>query len=148
SAFDETHPLYLGSGGKATPKAVRQFLDDSDVVFGIGCSFVTTNFGVTMPKVTPERTFIHATLDPADVNKNIPSDYALIGDAQLTLEALICEVCDRLGGKSRERKLAVASKIKSINEAWLQDSMPKHADDSTRRPQYRVIRELLYTVDD
>ena len=27
SCFDETHPLALGSGGRAYPKAVRHFLD-------------------------------------------------------------------------------------------------------------------------
>src|SRR5207245_2795371 len=111
SAFDETHPLYLGSGGKATPKAVRQFLDDSDVLFGIGCSFATTNFGVKMPKVGPERTFVHATLDPADINKDIPCDYALIGDAQLVLDALLLDVKDRLKGQTRGRAAGIVSTI-------------------------------------
>ena len=45
SAFDETHPLALGSGGLAIPKTVRHFLDASDLIFGIGCSFTSTNFG-------------------------------------------------------------------------------------------------------
>ncbi|HTB38350.1 MAG TPA: thiamine pyrophosphate-binding protein, partial [Reyranella sp.] len=36
SCFDETHPLALGSGGRAYPKAVRSFLDRSDVILGIG----------------------------------------------------------------------------------------------------------------
>ena len=31
SAFDETHPLALGSGGAAIPKTVRHFLDSADV---------------------------------------------------------------------------------------------------------------------
>ena len=39
SSFDETHPLALGSGGRAYPKAVRSFLDRSDVILGVGCSF-------------------------------------------------------------------------------------------------------------
>ena len=38
SAFPENHPLALGAGGAAMPKAVRQFLDDADVIFGVGCS--------------------------------------------------------------------------------------------------------------
>ena len=46
SAFPENHPLYLGAGGRSHPKAVRTFLDGSDVVFGIGCSFAATGFGV------------------------------------------------------------------------------------------------------
>ena len=34
------------------------------------------------------KTMIHATLDPMDLNKDVPAQYGLIGDARLTLEAL------------------------------------------------------------
>ena len=86
SAFDETHPLALGSGGAAIPKAVRHFLNESDLIFGIGCSFSYTGFGVAMPA---GKTILHATLDAADLNKNYPTRHALIGDAKLTLAALV-----------------------------------------------------------
>ena len=43
---------------------------------------------------------IHSTLEPTDLNKDIEADYALIGDASLTLDALISEVEDRLKGKT------------------------------------------------
>src|SRR5919198_2927688 len=76
SAFPEKHPLYLGAGGRSHPRAVRTFLDRSDVVFGIGCSFAATGFGVRMPPVEPGRKFVHATLDPTDINKDIPADRA------------------------------------------------------------------------
>src|ERR1700730_12295946 len=51
SAFPENHPLYLGCGGRSMPRAVRTFLDNSDLVFGIGCSFAATGFGVRLPAV-------------------------------------------------------------------------------------------------
>src|SRR5262245_3564723 len=86
SCFDETHRLALGSGGRAYPKAVRQFLDQSDVILGVGCSFTETNFGIAMPK---GKTIIHATLDPAHINKDVPVKHGLVGDARLTLLALI-----------------------------------------------------------
>ena len=38
SSFPETHPLSLGSGGLAVPRAVPKFLGEADVIFGIGCS--------------------------------------------------------------------------------------------------------------
>src|SRR5439155_4331669 len=43
SAFPETHPLSLGSGGRSISKQLHHFLTNADVVFGIGCSFTTTN---------------------------------------------------------------------------------------------------------
>jgi thiamine pyrophosphate-dependent acetolactate synthase large subunit-like protein len=70
------------------------------VIFGIGCSFTNTSFGQVMPKGKP---IIHATLDAADLNKDQECDYALIGDADLTLKGLVEAVKDLLGGKSRGR---------------------------------------------
>src|SRR5690606_75721 len=49
SAFPENHPLALGSGGRSLPKPVHLFLHNADVIFGIGCSFATTTYGVTIP---------------------------------------------------------------------------------------------------
>src|SRR6478672_10591610 len=93
SAFPENHALSLGSGGRSVPKAVRQFLDDADVIFGIGCSFSITNYGVKMPK---GKRIVHSTLDPADLSKDVRADHALIGDAGLVLDALLVEIKDRL----------------------------------------------------
>ena len=39
SAFPEDHPLSLGSGGRANPRPVKRYLEEADVIFGIGCSF-------------------------------------------------------------------------------------------------------------
>src|SRR5262249_16289197 len=89
SAFPENHPLSLGSGGRSISKQLHHFLTNADVIFGIGCSFTTTNYGVAMPK---GKVMIQSTLDAADLAKDIPIDHALIGDAALTLDALIAEV--------------------------------------------------------
>ncbi|HUG14880.1 MAG TPA: thiamine pyrophosphate-binding protein, partial [Thermomicrobiales bacterium] len=84
SAFPETHPLSLGSGGRSVPKPVHHFVQQSDVIFGIGCSFTTTGYGIQFPA---GKTIVHATLDPADVNRYLPVSHALVGDADLTLDA-------------------------------------------------------------
>src|SRR5437773_5458646 len=100
SAFPENHPLSLGSGGRSVSKQLHEFLKSSDLIFGIGCSFATTNYGVAMPKGKP---IIHATLDPADINKDVSVEHALVGDAGLTLDALIVDVKHRLKRKPRRR---------------------------------------------
>src|SRR2546427_11290703 len=86
SAFPETHPLSLGSGGRAISKQLHHFLTHADVIFGIGCSFATTNYGVAMPK---GKKILHATLDPADLNKDVAAELALGGDAGLNPRALV-----------------------------------------------------------
>jgi len=144
SAFPENHPLALGSGGRAIPKPVHHFLARADVIFGIGCSFAATSYGVTIP---PGKTIIHATLDPADINHTVPVDFALAGDAGLTLDALLAEVKERLGGVARGRFDAVANEIASVKASWLDDWQPKLTSDEVPLSPYRVIRDLLATVD-
>jgi acetolactate synthase-1/2/3 large subunit len=144
SAFPETHPLSLGSGGRSISKQLHEFLNSADLIFGIGCSFSITNYGVAMPKGAR---IAHATLDPADINKDVRAELALEGDAGLTLEALLAEVRDRLGGKPRGRAAAVAQQIKQLKSEWLEQWMPRLKSESAPLSPYRVIWDLLHTVD-
>lgn len=143
SSFDETHPLSLGSGGAAMPLAVRHFLDDADVILGVGCSFTSTAFGVRMP--TGKRV-IHATLDPGEINRAVETEVALIGDAALTLRALI-EACRTiLGGTPRDAS-AVTAEIAKVHQDWLAAWMPKLTSNQTPITPYRVLWDLQHTVD-
>ncbi len=144
SAFPETHPLSLGSANRSHTRAVGEFLNNADVIFGIGCSFSFTNFGVRMPA---GKTIIHATLDPADINKDVASQHALIGDAELTLRALIAAVSERLGGQTRGRQAGVAARIAEINGKWESEWAAKLNSDEAPLSPYRVIRDLYDSVD-
>lgn len=144
SAFPEDHPLSLGSGGRALPKTVHHFMQNADVIFGIGCSFARTNFAVPMPS---GKCVIHATLDPADMNKDVRAEHALIGDAGLTLEALAAELKDLLGARRQDRKDEVAEEVKRVKDAWLSQWMSKLSSDEVPLSPYRVIWDLMHTVD-
>ncbi len=144
SAFPETHPLALGSGGRALPRPVQQFLIAADVLFGIGCSFTTTTYGVRMPA---GKVVIQATLDPADLNKDYPIDYGLIGDAGLTLTALVEAVRERLGGKPRGRSESIAQAIKASKGQWLSEWVPRLTSNEIPLSPYRVLWDMLHTVD-
>lgn len=143
SAFPEDHPLALGSGGAAIPKTVRHFLDEADVIFGIGCSFTQTPFGVQMPLA--RKTVIHGTLDADHVNKEYEATTALIGDAALTLDALIAELDGRgIAARSHD---AVAEEIAAVKEEWLAEWLPKLTSDANPMTPYRVLWDLQHTVD-
>jgi thiamine pyrophosphate-dependent acetolactate synthase large subunit-like protein len=142
SAFPEDHELALGSGGLAVPKTVRHFLDRADVIFGIGCSFTETNFGIAMPK---NKSIIHATLEPDHLNKDIPARIGLIGDAGLTLDALLAEL-STLIPVARDTT-DVAQEIAEVREGWLAEWRPKLTSNETPLSPYRVIWDLLHTVD-
>ncbi len=144
SAFPENHPLALGSAGRSMPKTVPQFLQSADVIFGIGCSFARTNFGVSIPS---GKTIIHATLDPADLNKDVPATQALIGDAQLILEALLPEVQKIIGPSRKDRMEKVGEEIRFSKEEWMKQWLPKLTSQEVPLSPYRVLWELMHTVD-
>ena len=144
SAFPETHPLALGSGGRALPKPVHHFIRNADVIFGIGCSFFATGFGIQFPK---GKTVIHSTLDPLDLDNTVEVTQPLVGDAKLTLAALIPEIRALVGDGGRGRADGIAAEIVSIRDEWITDWQPRLDDDSAPLSPYRVIRDLHATVD-
>lgn len=144
SSFPENHALALGSGGRANPRTVKTFLAEADVILGIGCSFALTGFGVPMPR---GKTIIHATLDPMDLNKDVPAQYALIGDAQLTLDALLESLSDRDHSQADARRGVVAKRIASMKHDWLSEWTAKRNNNESPINPYRVLSELHQAVD-
>ena len=142
SAFDETHPLALGSGGAAIPAPVRHFLDGSDVIFAVGASLSDTSFGVKMPL---GKTIIHNTLDETDLNKLLPTRYGLLGDARLAL-AMLIEACGKLLADKRDPS-AVAKEIKDVEARWMAEWLPLLTSDDAPLSPYRVLWDLQHTVD-
>jgi thiamine pyrophosphate-dependent acetolactate synthase large subunit-like protein len=144
SAFPENHPLSLGSGGIGIGEHLWHMLQTCDFIFGIGCSFTRTSFGTAMPK---GKKIAQATLDPYAINKDIPVDLAAVGDAGLTLDALLEEVKARLKGKPRDRLASVTREIKSHRDEWLAKWQHRLTSDAAPISPYRVVWDLLHTVD-
>ena len=142
SAFDETHPLAVGAGGAAIPGQLRHMLDRADLVFGIGCSFSETAFGVTMPA---GKAVIHATLDPADLNKSVPCIEALVGDAKLTL-AMVVEACRELLNAPRDPG-PIAAEIAAAETQWMKAWLPLLTSEEVPLSPYRVLWELQHAVE-
>ena len=90
---------------------------------------------------------VHATLDPADLHKDVPADYALVGDAKLTLCSLISEIRQILHNEPRGRAEPTAQQIATIKEKWLAQWQPKLTSNETPLSPYRVLWDLLQTVD-
>jgi thiamine pyrophosphate-dependent acetolactate synthase large subunit-like protein len=144
SAFPESHPLALGSGGIGISKQLHTFLQKADLIFGIGCSFTRSSFATPMPN---GKRIAHATLDPTDINKDVPVELAAVGDAGLTLDALLEDVKDRLHGKTRDRLAAVTGEIRALKGEWMEQWMPRLTQNTKPLSPYRVIWELLHAVD-
>jgi acetolactate synthase I/II/III large subunit len=142
SSFDETHPLALGSGGNAHPKTVPHFLREADVIFGIGCSFTESSFAIAIPK---GKTIIHSTVDPVDINKSVIAQHALVGDAKLTLQAVL-DAC-RKKVSSRRDSSKVVGEIEAVTSEWMREWQPRLTSNDNPMTPYRVLWDLQNTVD-
>ncbi len=144
SAFPENHPLALGTGASTMTKAVRHFLDRADLVFGIGCSFTTNLASIGVPS---GKTLVQCTVDERDLNKEQQIHHAVIGDAQLVLAQLIEEVRKQTGRDGRRGDGAVAQEVGRVKGEWLEEWMPRLTSDEVPINPYRVIWDLMHTVD-
>jgi acetolactate synthase I/II/III large subunit len=144
SAIPESHPLALGASTRSRPKMFTEFMARADLVVAIGTSLTRTPFG---PGVPPGKAIIHASNDAGDINKEYRIDQAVIGDAALTLDALIAEIGRQKRGGGGTALKSLKEEVAAAKSAWL-DEWAKHLDsDETPINQYRVIRDLMRAVD-
>jgi acetolactate synthase-1/2/3 large subunit len=145
SAIPENHPLALGASTRSRPKMFVEFMARADLVLAIGSSLTRTPFG---PSVPPGKKIIHSTNDASDINKEYTVDQAVVGDAALVLDALVAEVGRQKGKSGGDNALpSLKEEVATVKRAWLAE-WAKHLDsDETPINQYRVIRDLMRTVD-
>ena len=144
SAIAESHPLSLGASTRSRPKMYTDFMAKADLVLAIGSSLTKTPFG---PGVPPGKTIVHSTNDAGDINKEYRADHALVGDAALVLDALIAEVSRQKRPGGGNAFTSLKEEVASGKKAWLGEWAKFLDSDETPLNQYRVIRDLMRTVD-
>lgn len=143
SAFPEDHPLSLGTVYRMKTGPAAHFLNQSDVILGIGCSFSRHHQSAQIP---PGKVMVHATNNEADINNGYSINCPIIGDAKLVLLQLIEAARDRLGSQKQRDGSKVTSEVKQLKEEWLAKWMPKLTSDEKPLNPYRVLWELIHTI--
>jgi acetolactate synthase-1/2/3 large subunit len=144
SAIPDNHPLALGGATRSRSKPFADFLKKSDVIMAIGSSLTVTNFG---PSVPAGKTIIHSTNDAGDINKEYVAAHAVVGDASLVIEALIAEVARQKGSGGGNALNSLKEEVAASKKAWLEEWSKFLNSDETPLNQYRVIRDMLRTLD-
>ena len=142
SAFDERHPLSVGAGGATAAGPARQWLDDCDVLFAVGTSLTATPYGQRFSRA---KFLIHSVIAEDEVNKDTAADVPLVGDAKLTLNALIDAVKGLVGESGRDT--GVQARVKEAKDAWLGQWLPYLSNDDGPLSPYRVIHEMNRVLD-
>ena len=144
SAFDERHPLALGAGSGTTTYPAHERLSESDVLLALGSSLTRSPYA---QKIKPGKTIIHNTDNPDDLNKDEAADIGLVGDARLTIEALIGQVKDRTGGKGVGDRSQVEAAVAAARAKWMAEWTPALTEDVEPISYYRVIQALNDALD-
>ena len=87
SAIDTDHPLNVGMVGMHGNYAPNMLTNECDVLLAVGMRFddrVTGN----LETYAKQAKIIHIEIDPAEVDKNVKTDVAVVGDAKKALMAL------------------------------------------------------------
>ena len=144
SVFPENHSLALGTRSGTTTGHVAHFLERADVILGIGTSFTRNHYGANL---MDNMVLIQCTNDVEDLGKDYDVDHAVIGDAKLVLEQLIEQTKDSLGAGQSVDGSETQAEIATAKAAWLDDWMPKLTSDEIPINPYRVVWDLMHTVD-
>jgi len=97
--FPASHPLSLGMMGMHGEAWVNHAIQQSDLLIACGMRFDDRVTG-SLSTYAPNAKKIHIEIDPAEINKNVKVDVALIGDLAQVLEALLPHLAPRTGGES------------------------------------------------
>ena len=87
SALPSGHPLNMGMLGMHGSYATNMKTQECDVLIAIGMRFSDRVTGLPSTYAKQAK-IIHLDIDPAEINKNIVSDVAVIGDCKISLPAI------------------------------------------------------------
>ena len=94
--FPASHALSLGMMGMHGEAWVNEAIQKADLLIACGMRFDDRVTG-TLTTYAPNAKKIHIEVDPAEINKNVKVDVALIGDLKEALEALLPHLAPRDG---------------------------------------------------
>jgi acetolactate synthase-1/2/3 large subunit len=138
SAFPENHPLALGIRGSLA----EHFLRKCDVLFSIGSSLFPNRFSHAVPDAE-KKTVVQCTVDTLDLNRSYQTRHAVVGDAKLTLQALIQE----LSSRGARKKPELVEEIRAGKQAFLAKFRPWMESNDTPINPYRVLGDLMKVLD-
>ncbi|MFK8060675.1 MAG: biosynthetic-type acetolactate synthase large subunit [Polaribacter sp.] len=88
SAIPTSHPLNVGMVGMHGNYAPNMLTNECDVLIAIGMRFDDRVTG-SLNTYAKQAKVIHFEIDPAEIDKNVKTDVAVLGDAKASLELLL-----------------------------------------------------------
>jgi len=88
SAIETSHPLNVGMLGMHGNYAPNVLTNECDVLIAIGMRFDDRVTG-KLDEYATQAKVVHFEIDPAEIDKNVQTEVAVLGDAKASLEAIL-----------------------------------------------------------
>lgn len=144
-AISDRHALAFGAIGRNGNYAANDATKHADVILALGFSFddraTSAWLDGYMLSIPPSR-LIQIDIDPAEIGKNYPAEFGILGDAKASLAALTEMARAKLGGTGQDSTASWLDRLNRGREVW-QDyqSGLAQSDQVPLRPE-RLLRAL------
>ncbi|MBR0659948.1 acetolactate synthase 3 large subunit [Neoroseomonas oryzicola] len=139
-AFPSEDPHFVGMLGMHGTYEANLAMHGCDVMLNIGARFDDRVTG-RLNAFAPNSKKIHADIDPSSINKNVPVDVAIVGDAGRVLAALI--ECWKTEDAPQDKHVLTAW-WRQIDEWRTKDCLRYRQSGKIIKPQHAVKR--LYEI--
>ncbi len=132
-SFDNTDPRYMGMLGMHGTVTAAKAIENCDLFVGLGTRFSDRVIG-DKSTFAKNAKILQIDIDPAEVNKNIAVDLALIGDVKTVLEQLLPLLTQQNHGEWMEQI-----------QSWKQEYPLQMTTDD---PQAVTPQDVIQTLDE
>ena len=108
-AFDQSDPLYTGMLGMHGTKASNFGVSECDLLIAVGARFSDRCTGNPQTFASNAK-IIHIDVDEAEINKNVRTEAAIIGDIKVVLDSLLTRIKERKNKEWHEHVAALKEK--------------------------------------
>jgi acetolactate synthase-1/2/3 large subunit len=146
-AFPESHPLALGLTGIWGTRVANDTAREADVILAVGTAFGEAECSSWNPNYTfniPASKLVQIDADPQEIGKIYPVEAGLVGDAKVTLRALI----DRLHAHppSTRPDGSRLAQVARRQAAWHEEIAPAQCDATKPIHPARLLKAIGSTA--
>uniref|UniRef100_A0AAU3I913 5-guanidino-2-oxopentanoate decarboxylase n=1 Tax=Streptomyces sp. NBC_01393 TaxID=2903851 RepID=A0AAU3I913_9ACTN len=134
----ETHPLAVGVSLHSP--AVRNWLAERDAVLAVGTELAESDFWSAPPALNGA--LIRVDLDPDQMYAGLAADFAVVGDARLSLTALLAAF-ERPGGNDGHARVPVEDPVRRAAALRAARNAETAGRDARWIPYLRAVRSVL-----
>ncbi len=142
-AFPEDHQLALGMTGIWGTRTANETTKEADLILAVGTGFAEADCSSWVPEYTfaiPPSRLIQIDADPQEIGKIYPVEIGIVGDAKLTLAALLTEL--RKSPAPDWKRSPRMGQLEEKKQSWKKELVKSQQDSEKPIHPARLLAEL------